>query len=139
MKPLVIFLLLFSPFLSAETLHDILARNRIPIVGFTKREMDDEISSSSRHIVGDNLYLIMQVDRNGAPSPYMYVVRYGPVKPMLTETRLKAVSAECFGSVLDVKEMARSVLIVTHINPSASCTIALDANTLRPQKTFMGW
>jgi hypothetical protein len=56
----------------------------------------------------------------------------------LDERSIRAAGPGCLGSVLSIQPAGTALLVETHINPSASCTLVLGGN-LRIEDVIFGW
>jgi hypothetical protein len=136
----VLILCLNSAF-QGETLNSVLKQNRVPTQSFNQNELNTKVSSGAVTTLGESILIAYpSVDEHGLLTSPLHVVKYEPANGKLIHNRLFApqVSDECFGSVLSIQEDAGRVFIVSHINPSASCSLILDSH-LRLQTTLMGW
>ena len=127
--------------LRAETLRQVLQQNGVPTSAFKPAELDAQVSSGAADSSGDRVILaypaLGEQERIGAPLEVLMYQR--ATRKLMRRTVTPAeTSDECFGSVLRIFGLAGYILVETHINPSASCTIVLDSE-LRVKHTLFGW
>ena len=133
--------LLAAANLRAETLRQVLQKSGIPISGFTPAELEAQVSSRAADSNPDAVFLAYPAQKGEeAIGPPLSVVVYRRATQKLVRRAIAPgeTSDECSGSVLGISEQAGYILVETHINPSASCTIVLDAD-LRVRHTLFGW
>jgi hypothetical protein len=144
MKPLAVFalLLLLPSFLCAETLHDILARNGIPESSFSKTELAQDGAGLAQDFAG-NVVVAFAPLNNNIENAVLRVIRFDRADKdsLVTKRDLTGsdISSECVHSVFDISRYAGRLFLIADINPSASCTIMLNARDLVLQGTFFGW
>jgi hypothetical protein len=127
----------------AETLRDVLLRNHIPTTNLTKKELDSKVSSGAEQQFDGSVVLAYPSEKDGGMLPPLHVIRFDRANHRVLHRELSSEQIggndECFGSVLEISEFAGRLFVVTHINPSASCTLMLDAARLTWQKSYLGW
>jgi hypothetical protein len=125
----------------AETLRQVLQQNGIPISGFLPAELQAQVSSSAADSNAEAVFLAYPAERGEEMiGPPLSVVVYHRTTRKVVRRAIAPgeTSDECTGSVLGISEQAGYILVETHINPSASCTMVLDAD-LRVRHTLFGW
>lgn len=124
-----------------ETLREVLEKNAIPLSSFDLAELDARVSSGA---VSSNAGVVMLAYPTQSTGeligPPMHVVSYERSLQKLVHRAITAAetSDECFGSALGISEQGGFILVETHVNPSASCTLVLDAE-LRVRHTLFAW
>ena len=125
----------------AETLRQVLEKNGVPLAGFQPAELGTEVSSGVVAAADGQVLLAFPTQGEGqAIGAPLHVVLYRRAAKAAIHRAIPAdeTSSVCFGSALEIFEQAGFLLVETHINPSASCTLVLDAS-LKVRRTLFGW
>ena len=133
--------LLLSAPSRAETLREVLLQNNIPAAALAPSALDARVSSGAAAQSGDWSYVAYpSVAADETLGPPLHVVGYNRAtqKLLYRAVASQETSDECFGDVWDIHGQGGFVLVTTHINPSALCTVVLDAD-LRVRQTLFGW
>jgi hypothetical protein len=133
----------------AETLRTVLAKHSLSLDGLSVRDLDQPITSYAESADATPfLIAYYDDDRSGILKSPLHVLRYaandgysradlagvdGPLLPVMRE-----VNSDCLGSALHNRQIAASILIDTHITPSAGCVLALSSE-LRFKTGLEGW
>ena len=126
---------------SAPTLRQVLQQNGVPTAGFQAADLDARVSSGAIVPTSDGLLFASPAEgSDGRIGPPLYVVVYDRPVGRVLHRKIEAheTSDFCFGSLLDVSTQAGYILLETHINPSAGCTIVLSPE-LKVLHTLFGW
>jgi hypothetical protein len=127
--------------LRAETLREVLQQNNIPVTGIAPAALEAQVSSGVAGRSGDSSFLAYpSVAPDETLGPPLHVAAYNRSTQKLVYRAIGAqeTSDECFGSALAISGQGSYLLVETHINPSASCTLVLDAE-LRVRNALYGW
>jgi len=133
--------LLLSAPSRAETLREVLQQNNIPATTLAATALDARVSSGAAAQSGDWSYVAYpSVAADETLGPPLHVVAYNRATQKLLYRAVAAqeTSDECFGAVWDIHGQGGFFLVTTHINPSALCTVVLDAD-LRVRQSLVGW
>ena len=138
---LLVWILLAVSDVSAGTLRQTLQDHAVPISGFTLQELDAAVDSAA--VVSDEgrfLLAYPTFEGGEAVRGPLQVIAFDRTTGKLVRRRINSpeVSEFCLGSVLEIAQQAEYLLIETHINPSASCTLILGTD-LRVVHTLFAW
>ncbi len=133
----------------AETIQEVLRQQkvRIPASAFEPGELDTKITSFAvSGTPGEFLLAYYEEDQSGTLRPPLRVLRYDVAAERLQRASLAEASAEfesgvmmnCLGSAMSIREMPGTVLIETHVNPSAGCVLVLSPK-LELTAAVSGW
>ena len=141
-----IFVLFLSTLAASQnaTLAKVLAENNIPSRGLPSSAISQNITSfavlndSDRFVIG---YYVEHGNSLDAPLWIRVFNKHSSRWQSLafgTEVANDQQSTLCLGSVLAIKSLAGNLLVETHINPSASCTIIFSPQ-LKLRSLLWGW
>jgi hypothetical protein len=130
----------------AQTLGEVVAAQHIPVDEASLPNLDKRITSAAELNESGEFVIAYYVhDATNRLFPPMYVDRYdknggkwqsGKIDEAATEA--KNVDTPCLGSVLGMHRFGDYLLVDTHINPSAGCTLILDRK-LELKGGLFGW
>lgn len=134
------------PGIAAESLEATLRAANVPVEKFTVAERRADITSFAI-ATGEPFLLAYYVDDgSGRLQSPLYVIRYARDTGDLRRAQLRNVDAVfkrsipmyCLGSALRIREYSDTILIETHVNPSAGCVIILSLE-LSLRTAVSGW
>ena len=141
----ILALAIFPPKVPAETpntLADILRSNDIPIVGLSAESLQQKAGDSAARWDGSRYVVVYDT-----LSPSLFWIRSYDKQKHRWTSKSFATNAEhdtgqidtlCFGSIENLEFVADDVIVTTHLNPSAECTIVFSSS-LALKRTIYGW
>ena len=130
----------------AQTLREVLTAQHIPVDEVSLPNLDKGITSAAElNESGEFVIAYYVYDATNRLFPPMYISRYDKAggkwqsaKIDEAATEAKNVDTPCLGSVLGMHRFGDYLLVDTHINPSAGCTLILDRK-LQLKGGLFGW
>lgn len=131
---------------SSESLREALAAKNLPIAVAKLANLDKNITSGAELDDASQFVIAYYVDDGtGALNPPLFLERYDKKHDAWksaalsdSSARADAVDTPCFGSVLSIEAAGNRLLLDTHINPSAGCTLILS-HDMKLEASFYGW
>jgi hypothetical protein len=129
-----------------KTLREVLAAEKLPLDANTLHNLDAKISSGAElHDAEQFVTAYYVLDSTGQLNPPIFVDVYdrsagrwksGEIKAAVAKD--ESVDVDCFGSVLAIAAFPDSLVLETHINPSAGCELVLSRD-LKLKTSLYGW
>jgi hypothetical protein len=129
-----------------KTLREVLAAENLPVGANTLHNLDAKISSGAELNDAEQFVIAYYVlDSTGQLNPRIFVDVYdrgagrwksGEIKAAVAKD--EGVDVDCFGSVLAIAAFPDSLVLETHINPSAGCELVLSRD-LKLKTSLYGW
>ena len=123
------------------TLREVLREHGVPTSTFTAAELNAQLPSVEVSTSVSNVLIAYStLEKEATNTSPLHLVTYHRSSRKLTHRviRTAVTSDECSGAVMGISEQDENILIETHINPSAECTILLDSQ-LHVRKTLFAW
>ena len=130
----------------ARKLRDVLEKERIPADQGALPNLDKNITSAAAwNDAGEYVIAYYIYDTTNRLFPPMYIDRYDKSHGKWESAKIDEATAEakgvdtpCLGSVLSMHRVGEHLLVDTHINPSAGCTLIVDGS-LQLKAGLYGW
>lgn len=130
----------------SETLREVLAAKNLPIAGAKLANLDKNITSGAQ-LDDANQFLIAYYvdDGTGVLKPPIFIDRFDwkheewkSAALAEAQARWEDVDVPCVGSIMSITSIGNRLLLDTHINPSAGCTLILSQD-MKMEASLYGW